>query len=340
MSDGRTEFYKTQKVPPSTFVVEFDLEVPVSLNIVFESLGGKPFHLTLKPGRKPHGMQSQLFGRSRDAEWFKQIFAYLGKLQIANKAPRRSNLIWQYTVKSLSVLLNLLLSRLMEEEPDASRRLVQNLLFVHLEPLQFIKSLPQVKEVFLVGAPLLTAIYSTLKHEIDQVSVRALANALKEEQCRLISYAINSMELENSSTDLEQYLSVHSRRYQIAFFLLCDLFSVNPTLITPASLRFMVLVGTYLETEAVICRDIAYSNTEKGLNSYQFWLRINNKTHSTETTEEFMNYTKKLSQDNKDKLIAESSTVPFFDLGTFIQESSEVVRQYYNIMEIMIRSYL
>jgi len=340
MSDGRTEFNKTQKVPPSTLLVEFDLEVPVSLNIVFESLGDKPYHLSLKPGRKPQGMQSLLFGRSRDAEWFKQIFSLLGKLQIANKAPRRSNLIWQYNVKSLSVLVNLLLFRLVEEEPAASRQLAQNLLFHHLEPLLFIKSLPKVKEVFLVGAPLLSAIFSTLKHEIDQVSVRALANALNEEQRRFLSFALRSMDLATTSEDLEQYLSVHSRRYQITFFLLCDLFSVNPTLITPASLRFMVALGSYLETEAVICRDIAYSGTEKGLNSYQFWLRLNNKTHSTQNIEEFRNYTKKLSQENKDKLIADKGSVPFFDLGTFIQESTEVVQHYYNIMEIMIRAYL
>jgi len=191
-----------------------------------------------------------------------------------------------------------------------------------------------------VGAPLLIAIYSNLKHEIDQVSVRALANALKEEQRRLISFSLSSMDLDNTSSDLEEYLSVHSRRYQIAFFLLCDLFSVNPTLITPASLRFMVLLGSYLETEAVLCRDIAYAGTEKGLNSYQFWIRINKKTHSPQSTEEFMNYTKKLSKENKDKLIADCASVPFFDLGTFIQESSEVVQQYYNIMEIMIRAYL
>jgi len=258
MSDGRTEFFRQQKIPPSTLLVEFDMEVPVSLNIVFESLGDKPYHLAIKPGRKPQEMQHQLFGRNKDVQWFKQIFTLLGKLQVANKAPRRSNLIWQYKVKVLSVLVNLLLFRLIEEEPAASRQLVQNLLFVHLNPLVFIKQLPSVKEVFLVGAPLFTAIFSFLKHQIDQVSVRTLSNALKEEQLRVISSALVMMDLNETAKDLEQFLSVHSRRYQVTFFLLCDLISVNPNLITPASLRFMFLLGSYLEMEGVICYDLAY----------------------------------------------------------------------------------
>jgi len=241
----------------------------------------------------------------------------------------------------LSVLLNLLLFRLIEEEPAASRQLAQNLLFVHLNPLVFIKSLPSVKEVFLVGAPLFTSIFSFLKHQIDQVSVRALSNALKEEQLRVISSALNMMDLHETAKDLEEFLSVHSRRYQVTFFLLCDLISVNPNLITPASLRFMFLLGSYLETEGVICHDLAYWGKSKNeLNSYQFWLRINKKTHSPKTTEEFMNYTKTLSQEKKDKLLADCTSAPFFDLGEFIKETSDVVQQYYEIMQIMLQANL
>jgi len=192
-----------------------------------------------------------------------------------------------------------------------------------------------------VGAPLFTSIFSFLKHQIDQVSVRALSNALKEEQLRVISSALNMMDLKDIAKDLEQFLSVHSRRYQVTFFLLCDLISVNPNLITPACLRFMFLLGSYLETEGVICYDLAYWGKSKSeLNSYQFWLQINKKTHSAQTTEEFMKYTKTLSQEKKDKLLADCSSAPFFDLGAFIQETSDVVQQYYEIMQIMLQANL
>jgi len=150
------------------------------------------------------------------------------------------------------------------------------------------------------------------------------------------------MDLNETAKDLEQFLSVHSRRYQVTFFLLCDLISVNPNLITPASLRFMFLLGSYLEMEGVICYDLAYwgkgGSTE--LNSYKFWLQINKKEDSAAKKEEFMNYTKTLMQEKKDKLLADCSSAPFFDLGAFIQETSDVVQQYYEIMEIMIKANL
>jgi len=149
------------------------------------------------------------------------------------------------------------------------------------------------------------------------------------------------MDLKDTAKDLDQFLAVHSRRYQVTFFLLCDLISVNPPLITPASLRFMVLLGSYLETEGVICYDLAYWGKSKiELNSYQFWLQINNKNHSDESIQEFMNYTKTLSQEKKDKLLADCASAPFFDLGAFIKETSDVVQQYYEIMQIMLQANL
>jgi len=344
MADGRTSYTTQQMVQPSTLLIDLEMEVPVSINIVFESLGVQPVHLAIQQGRPTTDIQHQLFGRDKDVNWFRQIFGLLGKLQVANKAPRRSNLIWQYKVKTLSVLLNLLLFRLIEEEPVASRQLVQNLLFASLEPLLFIKNLPSVKEVFIVGAPLFTALYSFMKHEVDQISVRSLANALKEEQLRVISSALNMIGLSESAKDLEQFLSVHSRRYQVTVFLLCDLISINPDLITPASLRFMLLLGNYLEMEGVICHDLVVwnKNPNNNNNVYQFWLRITNKVHSTTTPEEFMNHTKVLLHEKKDKLLADGdAAAPFFDLSLFIKkETSDVVQQYYEIMEIMLQAKL
>jgi len=342
MTDGRMSFYTRQMVLPSTLLVEFEMEVPVSINIVFESLGTNPVHLAIQEGRKPLDIQRELFGGDKDVTWFKMIFALLGKLQVANKAPRRSNLIWQYKVKVLSILMNLLLFRLIDEDAAATRQLIQNILFQSLDPLLFIKQLKAAKEVFVVGAPLFCSLFSIFKHEVDQqISVRALANALKEEQLRVFSSAINMIDLQETAKDFEQFLSVHSRRYQVTVFLLCDLISINPNLITPASLRFMLLLGNYLEMEGVICHDLAYwGKAGGGNNAYQFWLKIENKVHNDKTPEEFMNVTRLLSQEKKDKLLADSSAAPFFDISLFIKETTDVVQQYYEIMEIMLQAKL
>lgn len=56
---------------------------------------------------------------------------------------------------------------------------------------------------------------------------------------------ILGLEVEN----LEDLMNIHSRRFPVTIFLLCELLSVDPYLITPESLQFMLLLGNYLEWE-------------------------------------------------------------------------------------------
>jgi hypothetical protein len=46
------------------------------------------------------------------------------------------------------------------------------------------------RDIFLSGAPLLIALWRTMKNEIDQIPVPSLATALKEEQMRVIATAL------------------------------------------------------------------------------------------------------------------------------------------------------
>jgi hypothetical protein len=72
-------------------------------------------------------------------------------------------------------------------------------------------------------------------------------------------------------------MRTHARRFQVTIFLLCDLQSVAPNLITAASLHYFFRLGHYLEWEGTIANDLG--NARRALstgenNSYTFWLKL------------------------------------------------------------------
>jgi len=62
LTEGTQHHFERKRVPPSTLIVELDLDVPISINIVFESLTSEEKHLIIKEGRKPDPIQADIFG--------------------------------------------------------------------------------------------------------------------------------------------------------------------------------------------------------------------------------------------------------------------------------------
>jgi len=261
-------------------------------------------------------------------------------LRMANKAPKRNTLIWQNKVKLLSVLIHLVLFQLLCEEPKATHHLVENILSASLTPLEFILEEGNHQEVFLVGAPLLVALWRTMKNEIDQIPVPSLANALKEEEMRVIACALKIVALSQNgaTTSFENFLNIHSRRYQVTIFLLCELITVPPNLITPACLAFMFLLGSYLEMEGSIVHDLSHwevnpNDTTK--NSYLFWLYKKGLVHEGKVTrDQFLQETQQLLNMKKEKLLLMRESAPFFDLSLFLTSTQDVYQHYKNLMEM------
>jgi len=287
-----------------------------------------------------------LFGADRDVKWLGQIFQILQHIVFAfdNKSPKRTNLVTQNKVKLISILLNLLQFKMIEEEPQSAHQLVENILSSNPKPLEFLTSTIH-RDLFLVGAPLLIAMWNVMKNEIDQIPVLQLAQAFQEEQLRIIASSIKMIGLRHKVENLEDLMNIHSRRFPVTIFLLCELLSVDPYLITPESLQFMLLLGNYLEWEGTICHDLAFwqqAQTSNTNNAYLFWLNKHNKLYlnSKATMEEFVVETQGFLNTKKYKLLASRDHAPFFNLSIFLEQQSEkkAVEHYFSIMEIMMRA--
>jgi len=340
-SRGSSDLFKKRVFPPSTLLVDLNVEGSnVSLHVVFESLGNDVVHLIIKNGKEPHPIQEMLFGPERDARWVAQIFNILTPIALANKSKKRSNIGTQHKVKLISILLNLLQFKLIEEEPQAAHQLVENILSVSPRPLDFLVSSIH-RELFLVGAPLLIALWNVMKNEIDQIPVLSLASTFKEEQLRIITASTQMIGLRHKAIDLEQLMTIHSRRFPVTIFLLCELLTVDPYLITPQSLDFLLLLGNYLEWEGTLCHDLAYweqaQHSIHTNNVYLWWLNQQNKLylHSPETMEEFVSVTNRFLDTKKYKLLAMRDAAPFFDVSLFMQSSQNSVAHYFQVMEII-----
>eukprot|EP01126_Amoeba_proteus_P060803 TRINITY_DN8089_c0_g1_i6.p1 TRINITY_DN8089_c0_g1~~TRINITY_DN8089_c0_g1_i6.p1 ORF type:complete len:224 (-),score=44.50 TRINITY_DN8089_c0_g1_i6:595-1266(-) len=103
-------------VLPSNLLVELNLDTTVSVSVIFETLGDKPIYLKIKEGVPVVPLQHKLFGKGRDAKWFKLIFYFVQKLRVANKALKRSKLSAHNQIKLLSMLINMLLFQLLKED--------------------------------------------------------------------------------------------------------------------------------------------------------------------------------------------------------------------------------
>jgi len=304
-------------------------------------------------GKPPHPMLHLLFGPDRDIKWLEQIFTILHTFYFANRTEKRSNVAVQYKLKLLSLLLNLLLFRLVEQEETFAQKLVENILSSNPKPLDFlINSNIQRESLFLIGGPLVLALWHVMITEIDQIPVFSLASSFKEEQKRLISASVKMINLRhhvekymNISKDakLEVFMNIHSRRFPCTVFLLCELLTVDPPLITPESLQFMFLLGNYLEWEGTICHDLAFwehAQTTNTNNAYLFWLNENNKLYvnNKDTMEQFVQEAQVFLTTKKTKLLSIRDAAPFFDVSMFLQNTTPSVAHYFEVMEIMKRA--
>jgi len=244
---------------------------------------------------------------------------------------------------------------LIEEEPQSVHQLVHNMLQEHPKPLEFLVSSIH-RDVFLVGAPLLVALWNVMKNEIDQIPVQELGKMFRAEQERIIAASIKMIGLRHSvkaakdkSTGVtisafEALMNVHSRRFPVTIFLLCELMVVDPALITPECLKFMLLLGNYLEWEGTLCHDLAFyelAQTTNTNNAYLFWLNENNKLYdanSEDTKKAFLEATAEFLNTKKYKLLAIRDHAPFFDVSGFLQNTKNSVTHYLEVMEIMKRA--
>eukprot|EP01128_Nolandella_sp_AFSM9_P003960 TRINITY_DN1741_c0_g1_i1.p1 TRINITY_DN1741_c0_g1~~TRINITY_DN1741_c0_g1_i1.p1 ORF type:complete len:842 (+),score=175.96 TRINITY_DN1741_c0_g1_i1:149-2527(+) len=337
LSEGTQSKFKRRQVPPSSFMVELTLEdgIAVSINIIFESLGKEERHILIQEGKTLHPLQDQLLGVGKDYRWFRQIFFLLETLQ-AHKSAQRSTRELQNGLKLLSIVMNRLIYTLVDRYPEETRRFLNGMLTAVLNPLSWLRK--RDEEVLLVAFPLLDALWNVFKNQVDQsVNILTLANAIKEEQLRTFAACANSVDLHTSDADFEEYMQVHSRTWQVTLFLLLDLQSINPNLISANTLHFFFDLGHYLECEGMI--GIDFSNwelcqTTGKNNSYLYWLQLQQKKHTEQTIQTFLETMAERNQKMREKLLSDKDVAAFFDVSLFL-DNLPVVQRYYAIAEML-----
>ena len=149
-----------------------------------------------------------------------------------------------------------------------------------------------------VGLPLLLSLWQVFELRIAQwVGPSSLANALLEEQRRVVSALVASVESlsqDSKGTTFSPYnisspssqfdkslegsgspsspslrdktlesMSVQAKQYQVTLFLLCDAISMDPSLLTTKPLERILAVGGLLEWEQLRAHDISESRLNR-----------------------------------------------------------------------------
>jgi hypothetical protein len=113
---------------------------------------------------------------------------------------------------------------------------------------------------------------------------------------------------------------------------------VRPNLITAEALHAMFLLGHYLEWEGTVGNDIGKwkIDLETGeQNCFLFWTRVNKKSPSESSLEEFLKEVEKRNKTIVDKLKSEANALSFFDITVFLNSSIPLVQRYYTLAELM-----
>lgn len=337
-SSTQNRFKPSKQSSPSTLFVDLELYgLRITLNIVFETMGTKePIHIALcdeaplgeQPVQEDESMKTQatLF-ENKTPEWFKKTFEALMKIRVSGKTPQRNNLLVQTKLKLLSMLQNIILYRLLKINPEETARFVTKILAAELNPLSMVSKLES--PILMVGFPLLLALWQGFKYQVDaSVNSNSLSNAMREEQLRIFSAAIRTRESMSSKTSLEDFMSVHVKRWQVTMFLLCDIHSLPSDLVTQERLFFIFKLGSFFEWEGTIAHDIAKWERDMkkdNPNAYVFWLNMKNQKPSKDLLKAFLLDIEGKMEKKKAKLLEAKEPNEFFDSSIFL-EAIPVVR--------------
>ncbi|XP_049849846.1 uncharacterized protein LOC126320410 [Schistocerca gregaria] len=340
-SSTQHRFKSQPHVIPSTMFVELELEKQTTaLNIVFETIGKRPVHLAIRDDTSETGelsedaaIQAQLFS-SKTHSWLKNIFALFEICVFSSRAYQLASvsqnlLQFRNKLKLLSILINILAYRLIFLYPDITVNFLEKILAAELNPLSMVTENHPC--ALRVGFSLILALWQVFKHQVDAtITLASLNNAIKEEQLRIFGAVYRNVNLNNSSS-FGQFMITHSKRWQVTMFLLCDLLIVPHHLITSRRLFLTFKIGKYLEYESAIAHDLmTWERDQKQgiINSYLFWLKHNQKTHSPESQKAFLEMTTAFCERKRRKLMQVKEPVEFFDTDLFLN-AIPLIKAYY-----------
>ncbi|KAI9014630.1 hydroxymethylglutaryl-CoA reductase [Gaertneriomyces semiglobifer] len=286
----------TDEMPPSLFYFEQSeptdssgtplAEERVTMNVAFQSLGGKPVHIELVPNVPPTKAVRQLFGEKGHA-WLSELFGVLESLKLTTIKPERANVIQATKLKLLSVLLNILVRRLMEAHPVETARFIKRIsrgrtasmdgqdqpsnknmnpairyntgIFRHRVLLDVdLKHMSHsASDHLLMGFPLVLAIWQVFEFRVQQwVGEPVLARALIDEQYQVV-LALTDKPLLHPSPTFPAVARIHAKRFQSSVFSLCDAISFPEAIINRNLVRTMQRIGERLEHEHAVAHDVS-----------------------------------------------------------------------------------
>jgi hydroxymethylglutaryl-CoA synthase len=335
--------------PPSTLFVKLELlGSNVFLNILFETIGMlDPVHMSLKHELRDEtipAVQTTLFFEKGPA-WFQERFESLRHvfcLKSLSPEPQRINQNLQMKMKLISILLNIITHRLLVLHFDKTESFINYILADDLNPLALITDTEP--DEIKVGFSLILSLWNVFKHNVEaNVGLRLLANALLEEQRRVLSCLVRAKKaLTTRGMTFELFMSVHIKRLQITMFLLVDLLSFSSQSITWDRINFVLKLGIFFEFESTIGHDFQRferDELQNAPNAYLFWLKEHKLNQGPAAQQEFINHALRMNGHRKQQLLQAEEFADFFDTKSFLK-SELAVRKFYRIDESVLHAKL
>jgi hydroxymethylglutaryl-CoA reductase len=314
---------------PSMFYVEIPvphLEGTISLNIAFQSLNKHPQYIAIQPTSAKSDaatlplIHRQLLG-DKGYNQLEKMFLFLASMRsivIADIGDQdestpilsRANIALQNKLQLLSVVINILVSRLLEVRSHVAGAFMRDVLASGASLIDWdgakchalLQDVPASDDVLSTGLPLFLALCQVLKYHLEQDVAHALIRErMATEQWELLRAVVDNfalladgvptrqLEAANDQELLEAYMVTHAKRWQATMLLLVDALALATEHVTPARLDTLRCIGEYMECEGTIAHDLARYRravTERLPNAFVHWMRCHGHAVDDEDADE------------------------------------------------------
>ena len=252
---------------PSTFCFCIPGAIEATnLNILFQTFD-VPVTIMLQEG-DTSDLVSTLFGL-HSYSWLSDVIGLLDQIELTTIRPPRQQKEKAKKLKCLSMLMNIMTRKLLSKHPEPvclflkiglkhlESGIVESAWYPMSNQLQEFTKLRD--STLSIGLSLLLSLWQVFEYRVSQwIGNELLASRILTEQ-RAIFFALMG-DIPTSPSPLSHfqlYMRLHSKRFQVTMFLLCDAISFDTNLITTNSMEFICNLGFNFEYEQTAAHDLS-----------------------------------------------------------------------------------
>lgn len=199
-------------------------------------------------------LTNALFG-SKAYDWVENVLNFLDKVELTTTKLTRDNIAHSKQLKCISMFMNIVTRRLLQPDETVA------------ETIEFIKAFASGHNAdppsssnhnVTVGRAFLSGLWQIFEFRVAKwISLPLLANEIVSQQRSIMLALVSKVDITgDSQVDFQNLFTLHSSRFQVVLFLLCDAIAFDSNMISDESLGFMRQLGEHFEREQTACHDI------------------------------------------------------------------------------------